>query len=142
MLYDLLLRRAGDGGNGRMVKRPEEDIMLFLRRCLVRPSLVMEAKSLGWKIHDFRPCAFQKRVADENGRMQILQQELDDVRRKIPVQAKAISSSYVRLPLFNGTSACRSVVKDGKRQWVSLYPSLPTEEDEELKAWREGVMMG
>lgn len=144
-LYDLLLRRAGDGnvGNGRVVKRPEEEIMLFLRRCLVRPSLVMSAVSLGCRIHDFRAEGLGKRVNGEQERMRILQQELDDVRRKVVVQPKALECGYVRLPLFNGNSGCVSRrSEDGKRTWVSLYPGLPMEEDEEFKAWREGVMMG
>lgn len=149
VLYDFLLRRAGDGDgnggkvlNGGMRKRPEVEIMLFLRRCLVRPGLVMEAKSLGWRIHDFRVEGLSKRVHGEQERMQILQQELDDVRRKITIFPKPLNSGYVRLPLFNGTKGCASVVMDGKRRWVSLYPSLPTEEDEEFRVWREGVMMG
>lgn len=140
VLYDLLLSRDR---NGLAIKRPEEEIILFLRRCLVRPSLVMNALSLGCRIQDFRAEGLGKRVDGERLRMKILQQELDDVRRKVVVQSKTLGCGYVRLPLFNGRSGCVSrQSEDGKRTWVSLYPALPTEKDEEMKAWREGVMMG
>lgn len=119
-MYDSLLI-AGKGEKVRM----GEDIHLFLRRCVAPPYALGRARVFGCRIQDFRYEGLAGRVKEEEERLEEMRADLEDVREKRVVDPEKAGEGYVRLPLFNGSSASIDVIENSERRKGSLYPSLP-----------------
>lgn len=101
-----------------------EDMQIFLRDSCSQGNPWTLPQLFGWRIQDFRYPGLSDRVKEDKARLKQLEKELMEARQKNIVDPEKAPEGYVRLPLFHPAGSTKTVVEEGRKREIDLYPRL------------------